>query len=176
MSFDLDEFAPSGPLPPGFYSAHDEGPFEACSDCGSPVISPAAVHLIGKVWKESDVIFEYALCMSCVMKLYLQYSEESKRNLAEYFAMEAPPPEDGSPHCGRCGRTGEDLTEEYSAEVLASGSTMLGRPIRICGACSDGAEAVLSKKTREAFDDFVRRVAPHLPEDVGIPSPVLALP
>ncbi len=176
MSIDFSQFLPAGPVPPDFHSTHDEGPFSRCSDCGAPLGGQDALHLIGKVWRDGDVIFEYALCSGCVIGLYEQYSEESKRNLSEYFAQVAPPRDDGAPQCHRCGQSGEVLANEHSAEAMAMGSTLLGTPIRVCAACTEGAEKVLSKQTRKVFDDFVRRVAPLLPEDVGIPSPVLALP
>ncbi len=166
---------PTGPVPPDLYSAHDEGPFRRCSDCGADLSSADAIHLIGRVFRDGEVIFEYALCLPCVIKLYQQYSEESKANLAAYFAQEAPPPPDCTRWCHRCGCHGEGLADEQAIEGLAMGGILLGHPIVICAECSAGAERVLSKKTREAFDDFVRRVAPMLPADVDIPSPVIAI-
>ena len=82
----------------------------------------------------------------------------------------------GSTACFRCGASGEALGEERSVEAVAIGATLIDEPILVCGPCSDGAEQVLSKKTKEAFDSFVRRVCPTLPADVDLPVGMFSLP
>jgi hypothetical protein len=163
------------PVPPELHSAHDEGLFQRCSDCGASVQSPEALHLIGKSWRDGEVVFEFALCMTCALSLFSQYSEESKRNLEAYFQpMEAL--RSGLSACVRCGRSGAALEEEKNIEALAMGGMLLDEPILVCGPCADGAEAVLSKKTKEVFGAFVHRVCPTLPADIDLPAPIFSLP
>jgi hypothetical protein len=163
------------PVPPELFSAKDEGPFKTCSDCGASLEAPDALHLIGKSWRDGEVIFEFALCMGCGLTLFSQYSEESRRNLEEYFRPLSGSG-GGATACVRCGRSGPELEREKNLEGLAMGGMLLDQPILICGPCAEGADAVLSKKTREAFDDFVRRVCPSFPSDAELPAPVFSLP
>lgn len=171
----LEDLLPSGPIPPELRSAFHEGPFPACSDCGAPFASDdAAPHLVERVFRDGEAIFEYALCLRCALALFEQYSEESKRNLEAYFGERLAP--DAAPDaCARCGRDGPELEAERTVAGAAFGDVLLGRVLTICGPCADGAEAVLSKKTKEAFDAFVRRVCPTLPADADIPAGVLSL-
>jgi hypothetical protein len=164
------------PIPRELWSEHDEAPFKSCSDCGASLQEDGALHVIGKAWRDSEVVFEFALCLQCSVALFSQYSEESKQNLAKYFVpLEGVTPS-GVEACFRCGRTGEGLSEERSVEAVAFGASLADEPIAVCGPCTDGAEKVLSKKTKEAFDDFVRRVCPTLPADVDLPAPIFSLP
>jgi hypothetical protein len=171
----LEDLLPSGPVPPDLRSAYHEGPFPSCSDCGRPFgDDDAEPHLIERVFRGGESIFEYALCLPCALLLMSQYSEESKRNLESYFAERlAPDAPEGS--CDRCGLSGDSLEEERTVAGAAMSGSLLGRTLVICGGCADGAEAVLSKKTKEAFDAFVRRVCPTLPADVDVPAGVLTL-
>jgi hypothetical protein len=165
-----------GPIPPELHSAHDEGPFQKCSDCGCPLQTPEALHLIGKSWRDGEVVFEFALCMGCGLSLFSQYSEESKANLNAYFVPLPGVEPGGLEACYRCGASGAALSDEKSLEAIALGSELVDDPILVCGPCTDGAEKVLSKKTKEAFDEFVRRVCPTVPEGADLPVPIFSLP
>jgi hypothetical protein len=173
---DEDALGASSPIPRELFSAHDEGPFRNCSDCGAPLQAPPTLHIIGKCWRDGEVVFEFALCMNCGVALFTQYSEESKKNLAAYFTPLPGVEASGLEGCFRCGAKGEALGDERSVEAVALGATLIDAPILVCGPCSDGAEKVLSKKTKEAFDSFVRRVCPTLPADVDLPVGMFSLP
>jgi hypothetical protein len=176
MSSEPEDPPPRVPVPRELFSEHDEGPFRTCSDCGTSLQSPEALHVIGKCWRDGEVVFEFALCMACGISLFMQYSEESKKNLAAYFVPLPGVEASGLDACFRCGLSGEGLAEEKSVEAVALGSTLVDQPIVVCGPCSEGAEKVLSKKTKEAFDSFVRRVCPMLPADVDLPVGMFSLP
>jgi hypothetical protein len=164
------------PIPRELHSAHDEGPFQKCSDCGASLQGSGAGHLIGKSWRDGEVVFEFALCIPCAESLFQQYSDESKQNLTAYFVpLEGVKP-GGLVSCYRCGASGDALSEEKSLEAVALGDQLVEEPVLVCGPCTDGAEKVLSKKTKEAFDDFVRRVCPTVPEGVDLPAPIFSLP
>lgn len=171
-----DVGGPFGPLPPDLHSAHDEGPFQRCSDCGTSLQEPPTLHVISKAWRDAEVVFEFALCMRCGLALFSQYSDESKWNLEAYFVPLQGVEPRGLENCYRCGASGAGLGDERSVEGIALGASLLDKPILVCGPCADGAEKVLSKKTKEAMDDFVRRVCPTVPEGADIPTPILALP
>ena len=164
------------PLPREFWSEHDEAPFRTCSDCSAPLEAPEALYVISKAWRDGEVVFEFALCMGCSMALFSQYSEESKQSLAVYFTPLPGVERSGLGACFRCGGSGEVLSEERCVEAVAFGATLADDPILVCGPCTDGAEEVLSKKTKLAFDDFVRRVCPMLPADIDLPAPIFSLP
>ena len=164
------------PIPRELWSEHDEAPFKTCSDCGSALEERGTLYVIGKAWRDAEVVFEFALCMQCGLALFSQYSEESKQNLAAYFVPLPGVEPGGLVACFRCGRSGDSIAEERSIEAVAFGSALADEPILVCGPCTDGAEKVLSKKTKEAFDDFVRRVCPTLPADIDLPAPIFSLP
>ncbi|HYC78493.1 MAG TPA: hypothetical protein VEI02_12775 [Planctomycetota bacterium] len=169
----LEDLLPSGPVPPELHSAYHGGPFPACSDCGGELDAREEPYLVERVFRDGEAVFEYALCFTCAARLFEEYSEESKRNLDAYFAERlAPAAVAGA--CDRCGRHGAELEEERTQAGAVLGGYLLGRLITICGPCADGAEAVLSKKTKEAFERFVRRVCPTLPADVDVPAGVLS--
>lgn len=176
MNHRLDDPSSMRPIPRELFSEHDEAPFQRCSDCGSSLQSPESLHLIGKSWRDCEVVFEFALCMTCGLSLFSQYSEESKKNLAAWFVPLTGVDARGLLACFRCGGSGADLAEEKSIEAVALGDRLVDEPVLVCGPCTDGAENVLSKKTREAFDEFVRRVCPTLPADVDLPAPIFSLP
>jgi hypothetical protein len=161
-------------IPPELHSALADGPFRVCSDCGVSLLAPDLAHLIGKTWNDGEVIFEFALCMTCALALFSQYSEESKKNLEAYFMPLDRVERSGLTACVRCGRT-DGLAAERHVEAVAHGDMLLDDPILICAPCAEGAEAVLSKATKEAFDRFARRVFPTLPADVDLPA-VFSLP
>lgn len=164
----------TGLIPPELHSAYSEGPFQKCSDCGGALRDPDVVHLIGKSWRDGEVVFEFALCMPCALALFSQYSEESKKNLEAYFRPLDLSGRSGLSACVRCGRA-DDLSEEKNIEAVALGDVLLDEPVLICGPCAEGAEAVLSKQTKETFDRFARRVCPSLPADVDLPA-IFSLP
>jgi hypothetical protein len=164
------------PVPRELWSEHDEAPFKACSDCGGSLQEDGSLHVIGKAWRDSEVVFEFALCLQCSLSLFSQYSDESKRNLAAYFMPLPGVTPSGVEACFRCGTSGQGLAEERSVEAVAMGPNLADEPIAVCGPCTDGAEKVLSTKTKQAFDDFVRRVCPTLPADIDLPAPIFSLP
>jgi uncharacterized protein with PIN domain len=164
------------PIPPELFSEHDEAPFSRCSDCGGSLDATASPHVIGKTWRDDEVVFEFAICMACATVLYSGYSEESKARLADYFGPVAEALRGGWTSCARCGRGGADTAAERSVEAVALGRDLVAEPIMICGPCADGADAVLSEATRNSLDDFMRRVCPTLPADLDLPAPVFSIP
>jgi hypothetical protein len=168
----FEDLLPSGPVPPDLYSAFHEAPFPACSDCGRKFGGEDDLYVVERVFRNGEAIYEYALCLRCSQALFEQYSEESKRNLEAYFA-ERLDPTAGEGACERCGRRGPELDEERTVAGAVFGDRLLGKRMVVCGPCADGAETVLSKKTKEAFEDFVRRVCPTLPADVDVPVGVI---
>jgi hypothetical protein len=169
--------APAGvPIPPELFSTHDDAPFRLCSDCGGELSAAGSPHVIGKSWRDGEVVFEFALCMRCALVLFSQYSEESKRNLEDYFRTVHENRRSGLSTCARCGREGAELLREKNVEALAASAALLDEPIVVCGPCSDGADRVLSEKTRESLDDFMRRVCPTLPADIDLPAPIFSIP
>jgi hypothetical protein len=169
----LEDLLPAGPVPPALDSAFHEGPFPCCSDCGRAFSEDDGPRLVERVFRHGEAVFEYALCVPCALRLFSEYSEESKRNLETYFEERlAPDAPEGA--CDRCGRSGAELDAERTVAGAALGDMLLGRLMVICGPCADGAESVLSKQTKEAFENFVRRVCPTLPADVDIPAGVFA--
>jgi hypothetical protein len=170
---DSDDLLPSGPLPESLHSAFHEGPFPSCSDCDRSFLGGDELHVVERVFRGGEPIFEYALCFDCALRLLSEYSEESKEALERYFTETTAPDDAPEGACDRCGRPGTADDDERCVAGAAIGGTQLGKTTIVCGPCAEGADAVVSKKTRESFDAFMRRVAPTLPADVDLPAGVL---
>jgi hypothetical protein len=108
--------------------------------------------------------------------LIKQFSEESLRRITEYLEEDGGfslGGDDDLGHCHRCGRNGSDFEAEHTVMSMLIGSRVLFGVSTLCSACSDGIDEVLSQKTREVHEDFVRRNFPGVPDNLDIPIGVL---
>ena len=72
-------------IPPIFHSFLEEGPFTRCVVCEDFVLEDGKQYCIEKAFKKDEVIFEYAICMSCLEKFRKSYSIDSKKVIDECF-------------------------------------------------------------------------------------------
>jgi hypothetical protein len=157
-------------------------------------------YVIEKARTQGEFVFEYALCADCVMRLLHEYSEESLERMRRFVQNEpgledavvidqllwslGQPTEDGlgapaSPdaeavdHCHRCGRRGADYDEEHTVMGLLVGTRLAMNVSTICSPCAQGMEEILSRKTRDVHEDFVRRTFPGVPAGLDLPVGLL---
>lgn len=78
-------------IPEQFYSDGDGKPFETCVVCGKNLLEEGTRYVIEKAMKNygenqySATLFEYAMCLDCYQEMQKGISEESMRNLQEYY-------------------------------------------------------------------------------------------
>ena len=170
-----DAGGPGESIPEVLHSTESGRPFDRCSDCGAELRTEGRMHLIEKVIRQGEVVFEYAICSECAAGLMRQYSEESLANITAYVEREGISlrESDDPGRCGRCGRDGEAFEEEHTVAGLVLGQVLTLNLSSLCAACTEGIEEILSQKTREVHGDFVRRNFPGVPEGLDLPIGVV---
>ena len=79
-------------IPSIFFSEATGKMFEKCLVCEKELLQSQSDYVIEKAIKRylslntTDTVFEYALCLECYAKQYKRISDESRRNLENYFA------------------------------------------------------------------------------------------
>jgi len=167
---DFSRFKPTGPIPEDLHSAYERGPFRACVHCGE-VLTDGRVYEIQKVFRGTEVVFEMAVCHSCGESLSREFSEESLERV-QTFLVNNFKPSTKAEHCNFCGFP-RGLFENYTLLGACRASSLLVPSIVICNDCSEKLQEVLSKKTRDANDDFIRDHFPGVPADLDL-SPTLS--
>jgi hypothetical protein len=162
------------PIPRLLWSDYLDAPFVQCIDCEQPLLE-SSVFVINKRFVAGETIFEMAMCNRCREAFALEYSEETKAAIAEFFRQ----------HFGRNrGDSEEELTGEALVEycmnhccvcdvhrdkchrysiaglcreldIIAQISSFGQTPLMICEKCEGGMEGLVSAKTRESWDRFI---------------------
>jgi hypothetical protein len=190
---------PDDEVPAILHSVQNGRPFTACVDCGAGLLAGEAPYAVEKVIRQGEVVFEYAICAECTKNQMRSFSEESLGRVSQYlqagphsldhqmlesfFLVQTRPGlrngeilELTSPvdHCHRCGRVGTSFAEEHTLMGLLHGHRLQSGLMTLCSGCTEGADAVLSHKTREAHEDFVRTHFPGVPAGVDLPAGLFA--
>lgn len=80
-------------IPGIFYSFHAKGPFSRCIECERDLLKDGCEYVIEKAvrnypgYQASDVIFDYAICMDCAMKMHNELSRESLETIQNFFVQ-----------------------------------------------------------------------------------------
>ena len=161
-------------IPKDFYSFETGQPFERCISCNRDLLTGNAPYMVEKAIKKysgyeaRDVIFEYAMCMSCAMDMRNQMSTASLTKLDDYFSREVNmaahlqalhTSQDISTSFSNCavkGTSKEEL-EEYQLFAYCEGRHIspLVPPYMISGAAIEEVANLLSAKTIDELDDFL---------------------
>jgi hypothetical protein len=154
------------PIPDILHSAYLEGPFTRCSACGTELPDGRFPYQIQKTWRGREVVFEMALCVRCAEGCMSQFSRESLERMQRFFQERFRGPVEGIDACHFCGTPiGEDSEYEIGASCL--GAQLLGPPVVACAECNARAQENLSRKTRDAWGDFIRDNFPGVPEELS---------
>lgn len=79
-------------LPKTLFSTETGRPFENCMVCNKSLLTAGTPYMIEKAFRQvpamklKEVIFEYALCLECSVKMNQSLSVESRQRLSEYFS------------------------------------------------------------------------------------------
>lgn len=159
-----------------FYNSDTGKPFENCLVCNCNLLEEDTLYLVERAIKKynaletSSVIFEYAMCMSCAMRMNEVLSEESKNKVEAYFAQHVNMHQRIADNKEQYGtdvnkwvehcmlkNTHESETEEYQLYGMFSGNTMLftEMPYMLSGEAMDEITNLMSNKSLGDIDDFI---------------------
>lgn len=173
------------PLPPELYNSETKKPLDHCLMCDLYLLEEGTPYMIEKSIKQhpelglKETIFEYAMCMTCAMKMNDSLSEESRQRIGEYFARHANFPErsksfadqntfDLDSWTARCIIKDTPIVEssEYQIVAQCDGTHLLftGMPFAISFAAMEEMSALMSAKSLGEMDDFIGKYFTGPPE------------
>ena len=155
---------PIGPIPPEMYSDYESRPFKICTRCGETLFDFTEGFRVSKVYRQGEVLFEYALCAPCFLGILEESSDETKEALYEY-QRDRIRMDTGADECVLCGCAREDIENQEFALVAACLRDNLLDINLVCGACVESMNGFVSKKTRDVWDRFVEENFPGIPSD-----------
>lgn len=156
-------------------------PFSHCVDCGTQLIEEGPPYLIQKALKGSEVLIEYAQCLSCYEELTTSYSKQTMSDLWNFFLdschfedrkkkllKESPRAlEPWIENCLTCGK-GRNEVSSYTLIGQCDGPHLLlyYLPYIICDGCQMRMHELMSPKSRDIWDRWYE-------DNIGSP-PVMA--
>jgi len=152
------------PVPKSLHSAFLDGPFDKCVSCSADLLAPGCVYQIQKSWKGSEVVFELAVCAHCAEETVREFSEESLSRI-QRFLTERYRPSLKLDHCHFC-RKAVDENTDHELGAPCMGLNLLRPVVMICADCSQASQDNLSRKTRDAWGNFVDDNIPGVPESL----------
>ncbi|MFC6998366.1 hypothetical protein [Rufibacter roseus] len=165
------------PIPALLHSYSSGEPFHSCITCDSALLANGSQYLVEKAIRNypeagvQDVIFEYAMCLTCAQQLREELSADSKVNIENYFAehvnlearrkalLSLPDPmklDNWLSHCLVTGKAREDCTEYQIFGQCFGPDLHFGyMPYMLSGEAMDEIQELISPHTREILDDFM---------------------
>lgn len=159
-----DDFDPAAV----FNSLESGKPFVFCSACGLSLRDEASSYSVGRSFHRGECVFECALCEDCRDRLHEESSEESRQAIATFMQERIDfesrfqrllgifDPESWIESCAIC-ETPRSDAERYTISGMFAGNGILfgPYPLGICGKCEEEVNELVSKQTRDVWDDFI---------------------
>jgi len=167
------------PIPRELYSEYEDRPFRCCTRCGEGLQDYENGYKVSKVFKDGEVIFEYALCFDCLDRMMEESSEESIQRLADFQNERIRPDVEGTYECALCESNRDTMRRQEFALVAACQALNLLESHLICIDCMEEMSSLVSEKTRNEWNRFVEENFPGVPADFmptpteGTPNPAL---
>lgn len=161
------------PIPKIFYSFFHEGLFPNCTVCETPLLHDGVSYYIEKAYNKGEVVFEYAMCNDCRCSMEDAISEESQMAIFNYFFEHFDVMKEHAdlisqfdnsvkPWVEKCLLSGRKRDEidcyQICAECDGPNLVVSFLPFMISSEVTEEMQGLLSKKTKESFDGFVRDV------------------
>jgi hypothetical protein len=157
------------PIPEVLHSAYLDGPFRECVSCGEDLDATAMPYQVNKTWKGGEVVFELAVCFKCAAETMAEFSQESMERMQAFF-QERYRPTTEPMSCNFCGQR-QTSESEYGIGAACRQGLLLRPMVLVCGECNAASQEGLSRKTRDAWGDFVDRNLPGVPRELE-PEPI----
>lgn len=195
---DFIKFPKDGGIPEKLFDSETEEPIQVCKICGIDLFENNSDYLIQKSFRRyphhdlEEVVFEFAICHQCNMKMHQEISEESRKimeqymqqNVGMYFTRSDLMMDEGEPDfddwTSRCAATGKNASELNEYTIVAQGKGnklqygML--PMMISFDVQDELQELLSEQTKGFLDDFAKTHfsgPPGVEELIGPRRPML---
>ena len=170
-------------IPKVFHSAVNDELFANCTMCGKELLESNESYIIEKAVKNyqenkvKDIIFEYAMCFSCLEKMREGFSEESLERINNYILKKTDLPLrrneliekgtlDVNDWISKCivKDINQDQLPEYQIMCQCQGEHMLYTYMPYMLSCNAAEEMqeLLSKKTKDELDRFYK-------DNLGLP-------
>jgi hypothetical protein len=159
----------SVPIPKEFYNSETNQPFRNCLMCNQSL--DQLQYVVEKAIKNyptlgtSEIIFEYAMCLTCATKMHMELSAESRGRIEAYMAehlknkTREQQTRNINSSLSRCMIRETDLSQssEYSIYALCNGAEMVvsDLPYALSGEVQDEIMQLLSAKSLDVMDDFI---------------------
>jgi hypothetical protein len=156
-------------IPREFHSEYEDRPFQSCTRCGEMLEEIPGGYQIFKLYRQSEPIYEYALCHPCHTGIVSEFSPESRQRLAE-FHLQRVSLNLGRWRCAVCGNSRREDGEPEFCLSAACQARRLIHDLMICGACRHEMQSLLSTETRKVWDRFVHDNLPGLPANSISPA------
>lgn len=175
-------------IPRLFFDTVKDLPFSNCSKCNVFLLDDNIEYMIEKVLVPNDVLYEFAICSRCIMSIQKEISKESLQNMQQFNEYELNKRIQKINHL--VNKDFETIKKELSDEhpglsyencnVMAffKGRNLVDDYPAVCVSTQalEKMQDVLSKKTKDSFDDFmdfIGDVPPGLEELFKTRKPVL---
>lgn len=156
-------------IPPELHSVFEKGPFKSCCVC-SVDLGCGCLYELQKVYRGKEVVFEMAVCQKCAEVVSKEFSEESMEALKSFLLSNFKPSSETT-QCNFCGIP-RALASGYAIVGACKLTYLLSHALVLCDRCNEQLVSVLSKKTRDAQEEFMRNNFPGVPADLDL-SPTL---
>lgn len=182
------------PIPDVFHSLHD-GPFDRCMVCDAELLQSRRRYIVERIFRGSEPILEYAMCIDCHGELSDEISKESMAQLQQYFeehlewerlfrrSIQVANSTDISTWLEECLLTAEPAADCHERQIFAhfeGDRLLLGEPnflspMMLSGKAVEAISEQLSEATRGWMDDFVGEHFGMSPDLIDAPdwTPVL---
>jgi len=154
-------------IPRLFFDTVKDLPFANCSKCDRFLLDDTVEYMIEKVLIPNDVLYEFAICSNCIISIQQEISEESLQNMQQFSEKELNKRiqkidhmvnEDFETIKSKLGNENPGLSYE-NCNVMAffRGKNLVEDYPAICVSTQalEKMQDVLSKKTKDSFDDFM---------------------
>jgi len=185
----------SSSIPSFFYSYDTNAPFSHCTMCNESFYDSTR-YFIEKVFKQnvvlnkSEIVYEYAICELCATSMSNEISNDSKLAITQLYEVHSEILHRKIDYLhrtekylidswvDRCSMTGKEvrLCNEYAVNgIIESGGLVYEHsPIVISDDFVQKIQQVLSKETKDTFNDFKKKItdgSPTVEDLIFSPSP-----
>jgi len=175
-------------IPKLFFNTVKDLPFSNCSKCNIFLLDGEMEYMIEKVLIPNDVLYEFAICGNCIKSLQQEISKESLKSLQQFNESELNNRIQKIDHLlnedyNTIKKQLSETTPDYSYEncnIMAffNGANLVEDfpPVCVSTQAIENMQDVLSKQTKDSFDDFmdfIGDVPPGLEELFKTRKPVL---
>jgi hypothetical protein len=164
------------PLPNELYSSDSGKPMSHCIMCDQFLLDDKTHYVIEKAYRQihelsvKEVIFEYAMCLACSVKMNESLSVESRQRIQQYleentnlderwFTLIKNKPHEIGYWTDTCVVKNTPVSESKEFQIIAQcqGKNMLFThlPFALSGEAIEEMSTLLSAKSRGEIDDFI---------------------